>query len=241
VRELNAFLGRRVYAVVPDPADVGSDAIQVAMIYKPASLSRMGEALSGADPIHPRAPIAQTFRLRRGGERFSVIVNHFKSKNCDGAGGDDFEQADGQGCYNDRRKREARALLSFVEQVKAAAGNDDVIVLGDLNAYAKEDPIDLLLAGGLEDQVLRFDGPGAYSYVYDGEAGALDHALASSSMAARITGAAHWHINADEPAVLDYNTESKAQDLYSASPYRSSDHDPVLVGLDRKRVKRRSR
>ena len=60
-------------------------------------------------------------------------------------------------------------------------------------------------------------------------------------MAARITGAAHWHINADEPAVLDYNTEFKAQDLYSASPYRSSDHDPVLVGLDRKRVKRRSR
>jgi predicted extracellular nuclease len=239
VRELNAFLGSRAYAVVPDPAEVGSDAIQVAMIYKPASLALVGRALSDADPLHPRAPLAQTFRAKGGRDKFSVIVNHFKSKNCDGAEGDDLDQSDGQGCYNDRRKREARALLSFIEQVKATAG-DDVIVVGDLNAYAKEDPIDLLLAGGLEDQVLRFDGPGAYSYVFDGEAGALDHALATASMAARITGAAHWHINADEPSVIDYNTEFKTQDLYSASPYRSSDHDPLLVGFDPGRIRRRA-
>jgi predicted extracellular nuclease len=36
--------------------------------------------------------------------------------------------------------------------------------------------------------------------------------------------------------VLDYNTNFKSDDqieeLYAPTPYRSSDHDPVLVGLD---------
>jgi Ca2+-binding RTX toxin-like protein len=41
-----------------------------------------------------------------------------------------------------------------------------------------------------------------------------------------------WHINADEPSVIDYNTEFKPQDLYAANAYRSSDHDPVIVGLN---------
>jgi predicted extracellular nuclease len=45
-----------------------------------------------------------------------------------------------------------------------------------------------------------------------------------------------WHINADEPIVLDYNTEFKTAgqitSLYSGQPYRSSDHDPVVVGIN---------
>ncbi|MCV4803348.1 hypothetical protein OFC41_32490, partial [Escherichia coli] len=69
------------------------------------------------------------------------------------------------------------------------------------------------------------------SYVFDGEAGYLDHALATASLSAQITGAAHWRINADEPSVIDYNTEFKPQDLYAPNAFRSSDHDPVLVGL----------
>ena len=51
-------------------------------------------------------------------------------------------------------------------------------------------------------------------------------------MDAQVTGVTEWHINADEPTVLDYNTEFKPQDLYQPTPYRSSDHDPVIVGLD---------
>jgi hypothetical protein len=50
-------------------------------------------------------------------------------------------------------------------------------------------------------------------------------------MAAQVVGVSEWHINADEPSVIDYNTEFKPQDLYTSSPYRSSDHDPVVVGL----------
>ncbi|NOT61302.1 MAG: DUF11 domain-containing protein, partial [Acidobacteria bacterium] len=35
----------------------------------------------------------------------------------------------------------------------------------------------------------------------------------------------------DEPAILDYNTESKPDDRYAATPFASADHDPVLIGL----------
>jgi hypothetical protein len=71
--------------------------------------------------------------------------------------------------------------------------------------------------------------------VFDGQAGYLDHALASSSLAGKATGATDWHINADEPIVLDYNVEFKTPAqvdyFYAPGPYRSSDHDPVVVGL----------
>ena len=50
------------------------------------------------------------------------------------------------------------------------------------------------------------------------------------------TAASIWHINADEPSVLDYNTEYKTPgqviSLYTPDEYRSSDHDPVIVDLE---------
>ena len=54
-----------------------------------------------------------------------------------------------------------------------------------------------------------------YSYVFNGEAGYLDQALATGNLARQVAGVTVWHINADEPAVLDYNTEFKTQDLYA--------------------------
>lgn len=230
VSALNTFLGAPVYDVVPNPANVGTDAIQVAMIYKPSRLTLVGAAQSDSNPIHNRPPIAQTFQASTG-VKFSVIVNHFKSKSCTSAAGLDLDQGDGQGCYNDRRKQQASALLGFISTLQASAGDTDVLVIGDLNAYGKEDPVDLLVNGGLADQAARFNGTTDYSYVFDGEVGYLDHALASASLAAQVTNVAHWHINADEPSVIDYNTDFKPQDLYSVSPYRASDHDPVLIGL----------
>ncbi|MEI7969738.1 MAG: ExeM/NucH family extracellular endonuclease [Betaproteobacteria bacterium] len=228
---LNAYLGASAYAVVPEPSSgVGTDAIKVAMIYKPARLALAGGGLSDGSAVHNRPPVAQTFQSGAGA-RFSVIVNHFKSKGCDGASGGDADQKDLQGCYNARRVQQAQALLAFIDTVKAAAGDGDVLVIGDLNAYAQEDPVDTLRAGGLVDQVLRYNGGGNYSYVFDGEAGSLDYGLATPSLSAQVVGAAHWRVNADEPSVIDYNTEFKTQDLYAVSPYRSSDHDPVVIGL----------
>ncbi|MBK7764884.1 MAG: ExeM/NucH family extracellular endonuclease [Sulfuritalea sp.] len=242
VGALNAVTAPGTWATVGLPAGgTGGDAIRVAMIYKPAVLTPVGGAVSDTDPIHNRPPLAQTFAAANG-EKFTAVVNHFKSKGSCPPAGDpnadpNADQGDGQGCWNALRTEQAQALRGFVANRQAASGDADVIVIGDLNAYGKEDPVLDFVANGYVDQIDRFEGLG-YSYVFDGESGYLDHALATPSLSAQIVGTAHWHINADEPSIIDYNTEFKqpacatcGPDYYSATAYRSSDHDPVLVGL----------
>ncbi|RZL11483.1 MAG: ExeM/NucH family extracellular endonuclease [Rubrivivax sp.] len=239
VNGLNATMGAGTYAVVPDPSTgSGTDEIKVALIFKPGKVSRAGASLSDTAAIHNRPPLAQAFTAPNG-ERFTVVVNHFKSKGCGDDGGADADQNDGQGCYNARRVAQAQALRGFVTGLQASTGDADVLVIGDLNAYGQEDPIHDLTSHGLNDLIAQFNGGADYSYVFDGEAGYLDHALASVSLTPQVTGTAHWHINADEPFVIDYNTEFKqpacaacGPDYYSAGPYRSSDHDPVVIGLN---------
>lgn len=238
VSGLNAVAGAGTWASIGLPSGgTGTDAIRVAMIYKPARVSLVGGALSDTNSIHNRPPLAQTFAAANG-EKFSVVVNHFKSKgSCPSGSGADADQGDGQGCWNDLRTQQAQALAGFIAS-NLVPVDPDVVVVGDLNAYGKEDPILELTSLGFADQIARFDPLGGYSYVFDGEAGYLDHALASASLAAQVAGATHWRINADEPSVIDYNTEFKqpacatcGPDYYSATVYRSSDHDPVLLGL----------
>ncbi|CAH0351529.1 ExeM/NucH family extracellular endonuclease [Aquabacterium sp. CECT 9606] len=240
VTALNAKLGAGTYAVVPAPAaGTGTDAIRVALIYKPAKLSLSGTALSDTHAINNRPPLAQTFAAPNG-EKFSVVVNHLKSKgSCPSSAADpDADQGDLQGCWNDTRVQQAARLRSFVTTVQTASGSDDALLIGDFNAYAQEDPIEELTSHGYVDQIGRFNTFG-YSYVFDGAAGRLDHAITTPSLSTKVTRAIEWHINADEPSVIDYNTEFKqpacaacGPDYYSASPYRSSDHDPVIVGLN---------
>lgn len=249
VNALNARMGSGTYATTSLPANTGDDAIRVAMVYKPARLSPVGAAVSDTNTINNRPTLAQTFSLANG-EKFTLFVNHFKSKgSCPAAGGSDdagnFDSGDGQGCWNLLRTQQAERLRTFAAERLAATGTSDALVIGDLNAYGQEDPVHALTSNGYADQVLRFETFG-YSYVFDGGAGRLDHAIANTAMAARVNRVAHWHINADESAITDYNTEYKAPetrcgaggtsacpaDPYTATPYRSSDHDPVVIGLN---------
>jgi uncharacterized protein len=247
VNGLNTAMGAGTYAFVPlsnTTGTSGTDEIKVAFIYKPSAVTTVGNAQYFNDPAFTtlgRPPLAQTFRVNATGETFTPIVNHFKSKSASGATGLDADQGDGQGAFNATRKAQATALLSFVGQIQTTSGDSDVMILGDLNAYNEEDPIDILRAGGFTKLATATD-----SYVFDGQTGSLDHALVSSSLVAQVTGAAKWNINADEPITLDYNdnvqttgtngeqTSELRNDvsLYQANPYRSSDHDPVLVGLN---------
>ena len=238
VDALNAFVGAGTYATIPLPAaSTGTDAIRVAMIYKPARLATVGLPLSDTDPVNNRPTLAQTF-VAPNGEKFSLLANHLKSKSCSGSSGANADQGDGQGCFNATRLAQAQRLRTFVAQVQSSSGSNDVMVVGDLNAYAKEDPVHELTSNGYIDQIGRFNTFG-YSYVFDGTAGRLDHAIATPSMSSRVTGAIEWHINADEALSNDYNLENKqpacatcAPDPYlGTNPYRSSDHDPVLIGL----------
>ena len=249
VNALNARVGAGTYATTALPADTGDDAIRVAMVYKPGRLALVGAAVSDTNTINNRPTLAQTFQLANG-EKFTLFVNHLKSKGSCPASGDadapgNADTGDGQGCWNLRRTQQAQRLRSFVGERLAATGTTDALLIGDFNAYGQEDPITTLTDNGYADQVLRFN-PFGYSYVFDGGAGRLDHAIANAALAAKVNRVVHWHINADEPAVADYNTEFKAPetrcgaggtsacpaDPYAPNPYRASDHDPVVIGLN---------
>ncbi|WP_240730804.1 ExeM/NucH family extracellular endonuclease [Deinococcus sp. S9] len=241
VAALNKEAGAGTYAAVKT-GKLGTDAITVAILYKPASVTPVGSFLTDTAAINDRPPVAQTFRENGTGEVFSVIANHFKSKGSCPASGDTDQ---GQGCWNQKRVAQAQELLNFVQTVQTAAGDPDVLLLGDLNAYGDEDPIRTLVGGGFESLNKRIPAEDRYSYQFGGQFGYLDHALASAALSGQVTGITEWHVNSDEPTFLDYNVEYKnnpnctsssctTPDLYQPDAFRSSDHDPVLVGLNLK-------
>src|SRR6185503_8593050 len=184
-----------------DTGPIGTDAIKVGLIYRPAVVTPIGDfklLTTAVDPrfidTKSRPSLAQTFEVNATGP--------------------------------------------------TGRGDPDFLIVGDLNSYAKEDTIDEIKDGsddlsGTSDDftnlIYQLHGDFAYSYTYDGQAGYLDHALANASLLGQVTGAADGHINSDEPSILDYDTTFKppAQEaLYAVDPYRTSDHDSVVVGLD---------
>ncbi|HSG98015.1 MAG TPA: ExeM/NucH family extracellular endonuclease, partial [Woeseiaceae bacterium] len=241
VSGLNALMGAGTYDYVATGA-IGTDAIRQAFIYKPASVSLLGDFAildSSVDPRflddYNRPALAQTFEVNETGGVFTAVVNHLKSKgsNCNAIG--DPDTGDGAGNCNLTRKAAAEALVDWLAVDPTGSGDGDFLIIGDLNSYDKEDPIDAILAGGYTDLVFEFNGEDAYSYVFDGQLGYLDHALSNAALTDEVTGTTIWHINADEPDLIDYDTSFKkdAQDaIYAPDAYRSSDHDPVIVGLD---------
>ena len=247
---LNAMLGAGTYAYI-DTGVIGTDAIRVGLIYKPAKVTPVGDFKLLTTDVDPRfldtknlPALAQTFEEVATGNRFTLAVNRLKSKGSDCNDVGDPDMGDGQGNCNLTREYAARALVDWLATDPTGSGDPDFLIIGDLNSYAQEDPIEAIKAGpddiaGTGDDytnlIEQYQGAYAYSYIFDAQAGYLDHALASSSMAGQVTGAEVWHINADEPDVLDYDTTFKpdAQDaLYEQNGYRSSDHDPVIVGLN---------
>ncbi|WP_253841975.1 ExeM/NucH family extracellular endonuclease [Actinokineospora globicatena] len=242
VAALNAAEGASVWSFVDADAatgvvDVaGTDAIKVALLYRADRVTPVaGTTAVDQNAIFERRPVAQTF-ASPDGARFTVVANHFKSKGSCPTTGPDTDQGDGQSCWNVRRTAQATELAKWLrETVVPAAGDEDVLIVGDLNSYAGEDPIAVLEEAGYVNLAKAYGGADAYSYVFDGQWGYLDHALASRSLAPQVTGAGEAHTNADEPSVLDYNTDFKTaaqiQSLYAPDRFRTSDHDPVLVGI----------
>lgn len=248
VAGLNALPGGPTYASIQTNV-IGPDVIRVGLIYRPDVVAPIGpfRILTAAvdprfDDTLSRPALAQTFQELATGARFTVAVNHLKSKGsaCPG----DPDAGDGQGNCSQTRTRAAQALVDWLATDPTGSADPDALIIGDLNSYAQEDPIDAVRAGpddaaGTADDytnlIAGFQGPFAYSYVFDGQAGYLDHALGNPSMASQVTGATEWHVNADEPDVLDYDTTFKppaVDALFEPNAFRSSDHDAALVGLD---------
>jgi uncharacterized repeat protein (TIGR01451 family) len=252
--------GAHPYDFVNTGGTLGTDAIRVQLIYRTGIVSLTGSPLSDLDPVHNRPPTAQTFNVvdpanTAFGQRFTVVINHFKSKGCPGSGGD-ADAGDGQGCFNATRVAQANRLLTWINSTvlpnpSGAFGDPDVLLLGDFNSYAQEDPVTTIEAGGYSDLETVFHGANAYSFLFDGQLGHLDYAFSSVGLTPQVTGADVWHINADEVPLFDYNDEvfdSPGEANFEekpdgsalapprvvfqpASPYRAADHDPVIVGL----------
>ncbi len=242
VSRLNNVLGAGVYnfATVPGASKLGTDEITVGLIYKTGSVMPVGNAVTtstGVFGFGNRQPLVQTFKELASKEVFTVAVNHFKSKgSCpSGTTNPDRDFKDGQSCWNATRVQAATQLMSFLNSAPTGSTDPDVLIIGDLNSYAKEDPIHTFVSAGFVNLIEKHQGSRGYGYSFSSESGYLDHALASSSLSSQVSYTTEWHINSDEPIVLDYNLEDKTvqqqTDLYQGTPFRSSDHDPVIVEL----------
>mgnify|MGYP000010234886 FL=1 len=237
VEALNKAAGAETWAYVPSPKTVPADedVIRVAFIYKTATVTPVGPSLIHDDPAFrglARQPLAQEF-ARRSGERaaapsFVVIANHFKSKGSvpEGAGEGNTDSGDGQGNANAIRVAQATALASFAAQF----ADKPTLLVGDFNSYSQEDPVTALEGAGWE----RVSGGGEASYVYSGRSGSLDHVFANAAAKPLLAGVTSWAVNAQESIAFEYSRAGMNAHLAveSENPYRSSDHNPEIIGLN---------
>ena len=224
---------------------IGYDVIKAGMLYKANVVTPVGppailDAHDFVDPLGRgrglnRPALSQRYEVVGGGLHFALVVNHLKSK-LPGCGPGDAQALAGAGACNRTRTLGARALVRWL-------GKGRQLVVGDLNSYRLEEPMIALKQAGYVDLLDRELSAQAYSYVHRGEAGYLDHALASAELLPFVTRVHVWHVNADESALLDYNDDKldageaaeqvKPPGLGRWRPLalRASDHDPVVVDL----------
>lgn len=229
VAALNAAGPHHDWRFVDAGEGPGSNPIRVGLIYRSSRFATVGKPATLTDgPFadRSRAPLAQAFRAGEG-PVFVVAANHFKSKGCsEGVAEGDTDRGDHQGCFNATRTETARRLHDWLATDPTGTGATGTLVIGDLNAYAQEDPLRLLRERGWADAFVLAKAERPYSYVWSGQSGRLDHALLDAGLAARLRGAAEWHNNADEADVFGYRQDR------DNDPWRASDHDPMLLGLD---------
>ncbi len=240
VDALNTDAGAEVWSFVPSSADLPDvsqqDVITNAIIYRSAAVTPVGDSLalgdqSGSDQAfgNAREPIGQVFEPAAGGEPFLFVVNHFKSKGSAGPWPGDADTGDGQGSANESRVRQAEALRDWVAEVQGDV--ESVALVGDFNSYGFEDPLQVLYDDGYVDVEQGFELTDR-TYSYSGLSGSLDHVLLSGAAFERATGADVWNINSGESVALEYSRYNNHGTLfYSDDAFRSSDHDPIKVGL----------
>jgi predicted extracellular nuclease len=206
----------------PGQGPIGRDVITVGLFYRRASLEPVGPAaLLRAEPFQGRSrvPLAQLFRERNSGQSLLVAVNHLKSKGRCPDQGPDADRGDGQGCWNHARVLAVQALLPWLDGLAAQSDTENLLILGDMNAWRREDPITAYRQAGLVELVEELSGLPQHSFLFYGRRGTLDYALASPQLRAFARRAVIWHINADW---------SHEQTL--PRPWLGmSDHDPVIV------------
>jgi len=242
VNGLNAVspAGTSYQFIKPGVSVIGTDAIAVGLLYRIETVQPMGQSAildssvdSRFNDQKNRPMLTQTFLEKSSGGQLTIAVNHLKSKGSSCVSSGDPDTGDGQGNCNQTRTLAAQAIAEWLVADPTASSDSDVLIMGDLNAYTKEDPIKAFESAKYTNLITSHIGNGAYSYNYKGQSGNLDYALTSASLLSQVTGVTIWHINADEPRILDYNEEYKTKNqltkLYHQDAFRASDHDPVVV------------
>ena len=241
VDALNAEVGAGTYAYVAT-GRIGTDEIKQAFIYKTATVTPTGDyavldTAAFTDPLGTGGPLsrpalAQTFTEIASGESFTATVNHLKSKGSTTGGTFEGEPDDTaeEGSAGITRLLAARELSDWLATDPTGSGDPDHLILGDLNAYAMERAILALKDAGWTDLAAAF-GANPFSYQFDGRLGTLDYAMANAAMFGQVTGATIWNANSLEAHSIQYDQIDFAT-FGDLSAFASSDHDPVIVGLD---------
>jgi predicted extracellular nuclease len=243
VAALNTATTPGAYVALAGGNAWGTGKTTVGLIYRPdrqlpvgapAILDTGAFAQVDAQPDHA-PPMAQTFEEATWGERFTIVVNQWRDRDTCSDGGADADQGDGQACGSASRSAAANDLAAWLASNPTGVADPDILVVGELNAFRMEAPIQDLRSGGFTDLVEQHLGAETTTAQWAGTMGYVDHALATGSFVGQVGQVATWSINADEPQALDYQTEDKSaaqlDSLYAPDSYRSSDHDPLIIDL----------
>ena len=150
VDALNAEIGADEYAFL-NTGTIHDDAIKTGFIYKTSTVDLAGPFAildrsvdSRFNDARNRPALAQSFRVLATGAKLSVVVNHLKSKgsSCEADGDPNLD--DGQGNCNQARTNAAAAIADWVATDPTNSNDPDYLIIGDLNAYAHEDPLTAL-------------------------------------------------------------------------------------------------
>ena len=204
---MNSISGTDVYTYVTDDLNASQSSsgympLKAGFIYRSDRVATVG-----SNSYPPKTTWGYRSRMRYQAfkelatdEVFTLSMNHFKAKESNSAT-DETEAT---------RIENATQLKNGLSWVSV---DPDILIMGDLNANTEEEPVQILIKAGYEEQLVRFD-PAAYSYIYKGKKNLIDHVLANKPMAAQVTAAYAYHINTG-----------------ASYKYKFSDHDTYVVGL----------
>ena len=216
VDAMNAMAKKEKYAYVSDGWD-NQDMISCGYIYRKDRVRTYGEMVHGyadtASHYHYRL-VAMGFEELSTGEKFVLNINHLRSKRGTGAES------------NEKRMANVDSLLVMLDKIEGEQMFDDadILLVGDYNSYAQEEPIQTIVRAGYADMIVRNDST-SYSYVYHSEAGCLDRVFASETMAKQVQKVAVYHLN------TDYFYSRGFKRGLDDTMFRYADHDPVLISV----------
>jgi uncharacterized protein len=190
------------------------------------------------ETLHDRPPLVLRALVPRPGSAaplaVTVVVTHLRSM----SGIDD--PADGAR-VRAKRRAQAEHLASLIQQRQTAPPNENLVVVGDFNAFpftdgyvdvlgtiqgdpAPPDQVTLASADFVTPDLVNVTGglpaEQRYSFSFDGNAQALDHILVSESMRSRVVRCVYGRSNADFPESYRSNFNR---------PERLSDHDAPVA------------